>query len=298
MFSPSVTGSDKSTITRSGSNVATAATRERSSATMTTVSNRVSSRPWTPSSMFKWASPPSTRPVFMSGPHVKPVSRARSGDPAGALVTVQRRRVGRWGMVPQEVTWTQLADLRDLSCALRSAGRRSKGDDVVADRVLDQLGGSLDPECLQDAGPVEFRGTRGDLQDRRNLLGRVALGQELQDLALAPGQSGKLVLLAGILAVRLEQFSRDHRRHVRLPSQGLPHRGDQLGVRRMLRNEAGGPGLHGAPCVSHLPVHGQEDHLCRYAGIAKLYGGLDPVERRHRNVGDDHFGSMPFGGSN
>src|SRR5262245_27493808 len=125
MFAPSVTGSDRSTTTRSGWNVATAAIRDRSSATMPTVSNSVSNRLWTPSSMFKWESATSTRPDFMTGRHLNQWPHARPPlAERGALVAVQPGHVGQWGRVSQELTRTQLAELRDLGCALRNAGQR------------------------------------------------------------------------------------------------------------------------------------------------------------------------------
>src|SRR4051794_37404444 len=54
-----------------------------------------------------------------------------------------------------------LARLLELSCALRSAGGPSDGDDPVPDRVLDQFGCGPDPQHFHDARPVELRGPGG-----------------------------------------------------------------------------------------------------------------------------------------
>src|SRR4051794_15869320 len=82
---------------------------------------------------------------------------------------------------------TLLAKLPDPDCALRSADGPSDRDEAVPYGVLDQLGRGPDPERFHDARSVELRGPRGDVQEARDLLGRPALGGELQDLPLARG---------------------------------------------------------------------------------------------------------------
>ena len=79
--------------------------------------------------------------------------------------------------------------LRDTDCALRSVDDPSDGDDAVPDRVLDQFGCGPDPQHFHDARPVELRGPRGYLQEARDLLGRSALGRELQDFPLTRSQA-------------------------------------------------------------------------------------------------------------
>src|SRR5262249_2933237 len=93
---------------------------------------------------------------------------------------------------------TPLGTLRDLACALRSAGRRSDGDDAVADRVLDQVRRGLESEGLQDAGLVELGRSGRDLQNGRHLLGGTALGEELQDFPLTRGELVRWVVQPGI----------------------------------------------------------------------------------------------------
>src|SRR5947209_1120259 len=66
-----------------------------------------------------------------------------------------------------------LALLRNSRCALRTApsqpahalwARDSHGDDAVADGVLDEVGGCVEAEGLQDVDLVDFRRPRRDVQ--------------------------------------------------------------------------------------------------------------------------------------
>jgi hypothetical protein len=58
----------------------------------------------------------------------------------------------------------------------------------------------------------------------------------------------------------------------------------------VLEHIAGDPRHEGAAGVGHISMHGQDDHFGRDASIPEMDGGLDAVERRHGNVGDDDFG--------
>src|SRR5260370_38827171 len=58
-------------------------------------------------------------------------------------------------------------------------------DQAPADRVPDQHGGFMDIELFHDAGSVGFRRFRDDVQKTRALLGRLAFGNQLKNLALS-----------------------------------------------------------------------------------------------------------------
>ena len=58
----------------------------------------------------------------------------------------------------------------------------------LADGVLGQLGHAVEVELFHDLAAVGFDGLDAHVQARRDLLGRLAFGHELQHLALAGGQ--------------------------------------------------------------------------------------------------------------
>src|SRR6185436_6908766 len=62
---------------------------------------------------------------------------------------------------------------------------RSTLDELVADRIADQVGGRLQVELAQGGGTVRLDGLRADAEQSRHLLVRPALGDQL-DHGLLP----------------------------------------------------------------------------------------------------------------
>src|SRR2546429_9778663 len=73
---------------------------------------------------------------------------------------------------------------------LDGAGRTpgSGRDQAFPDGVADQTGDVVDVQLLHEARAVKLGGFGGDREQRSDLLGRLAFGPELRDLALTGGQ--------------------------------------------------------------------------------------------------------------
>src|SRR6266576_6171965 len=78
---------------------------------------------------------------------------------------------------------------------LDGAGRTpgSGSDQAFPDGVADQTGDVVDVQLLHEARAVKLGGFGGDREQRGDLLGRLAFGHELRDLALMGGQSASLL---------------------------------------------------------------------------------------------------------
>src|SRR5262249_25596053 len=156
---------------------------------------------------------------------------------------------------------------------------------------LNQLGSGLQPQNLHDSGLVELGGSSGDPQQRRDLLGRVALGDELQDLPLPRRQLAQRIGGGrGSSAERIQQVPGDLRGDVCAPLEYFLDGGDQGGGGGVFQDEARGAGLQASRRIGDLAVHGQDDHFQPGVGGAHFPGGVDPVEGRHRDIGDDDVG--------
>ena len=76
---------------------------------------------------------------------------------------------------------------------IRNGRRRSESSgsglgDLVADGVADDVGGGVEVELAHQVGAVRIGGLDADAEHLGNFLGGLALGDELDDLALAWGQ--------------------------------------------------------------------------------------------------------------
>ena len=63
----------------------------------------------------------------------------------------------------------------------------SSFDEVIADRVADEMGGFGKVELPQRRKPVDLDSSEADVQQLRNSLGRVAFSDQLNDLAFSLG---------------------------------------------------------------------------------------------------------------
>src|SRR5207247_2128874 len=82
---------------------------------------------------------------------------------------------------------------------LDGAGRTpgSGSDQAFPDGVADQTGDVVDVQLLHDARAVKLGGFGGDREQRGDLLGRLAFGHELRDLALTGGQPAPVLRRRG-----------------------------------------------------------------------------------------------------
>src|SRR5262245_58406055 len=189
-------GNDRSTTTRLGANFARASIIDRSSATISTLSNNASSRPCTPPSRFRWLSANTTRPYLARSIRLdlgvtQPSAILGGGRQSRSL----RESRAATGMVSRVMGPTPLGELLDSHCALRSAGGQrlhglgsSHRDQSIANRILDQIRRRVEFENFQDASSMKFRRARRNPQDGRHFLGGTTFGQQLQDFPLTRGK--------------------------------------------------------------------------------------------------------------
>src|SRR5262249_57270208 len=121
--------------------------------------------------------------------------------------------------------------------ALRKAQRHSDGTYYpIADGVLNEFRGGLQAQDFHKAGLVELSGTARDAQKGRDLLGRAALGDELQDLPLARRKFAQGIATGwGSAPERIDQVPGDLRGDVRSPLEGLLDGSHQLGSCRVFQ---------------------------------------------------------------
>src|SRR5215472_7405769 len=85
------------------------------------------------------------------------------------------------------------------------------GDQTEADGVAHQAGDVVDAEPLHQTRSVRFDSLHAGLEQLRDLLARLALGDQLQDLALARRQVLKRVaaLVGGLTEINLDHMPGD-----------------------------------------------------------------------------------------
>src|SRR2546427_1138090 len=159
------------------------------------------------------------------------------------------------------------------------AKRASDLDQTPANRVPDDAGGVWRVELLHDPCPVGLNGLGADAEDLGDLLRRVALGDELQDLAL-PGRQ-RVRGQRRLRQVRLHQGARDARAQVDHAAQDLLDRSDQIRGRLGLDDEPFDAHPQRFQDVVVIRVHGQENHLRLRAGLRDLPRRTDSVQQGH-----------------
>src|SRR5215472_12273192 len=179
-----------------------------------------------------------------------------------------------------------VCDAGDLRVQREETTGEGLRHDAVLDGEVDQLGVVLDAERLHQALLVVLDGARGQAERRADLLRRLALGEEPQDLALPRRDGCKRV--GGIPAA--EDFGGEFGGDEGAPLQGGAQREHELRRRGVLQHEAGRAGLERAPRVGRVAVHGQEHHAHLRVVALELRERLDAVQLRHGDVGDDHVG--------
>src|SRR5205823_974059 len=111
---------------------------------------------------------------------------------------------------------------------------------ALTDGVPDDTGGAVDVELLHDSKPILLGGSNGDPEKPGDLLRRLALGQELQNLPFARRQRIGSPFRLG--RMRLHHSLRDAGAQVDSPSEHLIDRPHQVRSRLGLRNIALDPG--------------------------------------------------------
>src|SRR6267142_3403754 len=102
-------------------------------------------------------------------------------------------------------------------------GQGSSGlDESASDGVADETGDLVDAELDHEVAPVGLRCLLGDSQNLGNLLRRLALGDELQDLPLSDGE--KVLWKPCLPAIGPDDHVGDRRAHIELPAADVPNR--------------------------------------------------------------------------
>ncbi len=168
--------------------------------------------------------------------------------------------------------------------------KRSAADSRV---VLDQFGRVLHTEGFHETALVEFGGTCEICR-----MAAISLAEHLRrrvGTSRCRGVVRPTPRRPSITPRRNE--SRVPRRSVgrcTSPLESFLDGRNQFGGRRVFQDEAGCPSLEHAPsCVRDLAVHGQENHFRPRPRTPELACGVDPVERRHRDIEDDDIGVEP-----
>ena len=145
----------------------------------------------------------------------------------------------------------------------------SHRDDPVADSILDQFGCALQSKYFENVRLMCLGRSRRDLQNGRDLFGRAAFGNKLQDFALTCREPfRRTICVSTAISKRVYQFTGNGRSDISLPAECFANGGDQLGCHRMLENKAGSPNRQRSPGVGDVAVLGQKDDLRCHSGVA------------------------------
>src|SRR5439155_1748012 len=118
----------------------------------------------------------------------------------------------------------------------------ASGDDVLPHREADQVGGGVEVELLHDPLAVRLDGVDADREDASDLAVHLALGDELQDFALAVREQREIILEGPsvlVFDVVLEEDLRDHGAEGGLAACDRLHRLQKLQALRVLEEVAG-----------------------------------------------------------
>src|SRR6266446_1320958 len=171
--------------------------------------------------------------------------------------------------------------------------------DPFTDGEADDLGGVVEVELLHDVLAVTLDGVDAEREDAGDLFVGLALGDELQDLALASREPRQRVLggaAARVAEIAVEQDLRDRRAEVRAAARERLHRLDEVEVLGVLQEIALGPGLQRLAHVDVVGVHREDEHTHAVGALHDLVRRLDAVQARQTDVDDDDGGAQPLRG--
>ncbi len=164
----------------------------------------------------------------------------------------------------------------------RSSDLAAGAQVAEADREGHRFGPGVHLHPRDRVANVRVDGGGAEAEAVGDLLHAQALGQQLQDLALARGQLQQLLDLAGALA----ELGADEGAAAR---DDLDRAGDVLAGRR-LQHVAGGAGAQGERQQVGLGVCGEDDHAGLGQRLEDVLGRLDPVLPRQLDVDDADVG--------
>src|SRR5215216_580785 len=176
--------------------------------------------------------------------------------------------------------------------------RRSRLNKPAADRVPRQLDAIAHAELLEDVRSMALDGLLRDVQQRPDLVVRVGLGDELDDLLLARREHLVVDGLAG--AGALEILAHQRPDGARIQKRLTAHRGaaglDQITVDGALEHIARGAHPDSLEQVLLVVVHREHQHAHLGPAVRDLARRLQAGLARHRDVEDhevDIFGERP-----
>src|SRR5262249_25416243 len=162
--------------------------------------------------------------------------------------------------------WTRIGEIPQIamgseptppSPAVDVRAKKLGLDEAPADGVADQTRRLVDVEPRHDPGPVILSRLDAHPQEPSDLLRRLSLRHELQDLMLSGTQ--RIGWKLSLRQVRLDHSPRDARAQVDPAAAHLLDRLNQVSRRLRLQDIAPDSRSQGVDHVGILGVHGQED---------------------------------------
>src|SRR5260370_29662899 len=148
-------------------------------------------------------------------------------------------------------------------------------DQAPADRVPDKPGGLMEIELFHDAGCVGFSCFRADVQKTRALLGRLAFGSQLKNLALS--WSERIVYDIVFRLNGLEHGLRQLRTDIRQSLQRLTDRLHQVFCRVRLGHKPFHTKPKALKNILAFVMHAKKDGLCCRSILKNLSCSLQSV---------------------
>src|SRR5919198_6629800 len=236
-------------------------------------------------------------------------TRGSSGAWTTAASTRSSRRspAARGSPASTSSCWTRTTrSPRASSCPTRGApalARHCSGGRVdrsglyepATNRVARQLDAVAHAELLEDVAAVVLDGLLRDHQRRGDLVARVTLGDELDDLELARSErvGGRGLAALGAAEVVADQRGDGRRVEERLAPHRRTARLDEVAVRRALEHIARRSRLERLEEVLLAVVHREHQRPQLGPTALELGGGLQAGEARHRDV---RYGEVHLGG--
>src|SRR5262245_18311358 len=174
---------------------------------------------------------------------------------------------------------------------------RASMDDLLAHREANDLGRVVQIELLHDVLAVRLDRVDAHGEHGRDLLVRLALGDQLEHLALAVGEEGQVVLdvlAAGIAEIAFEEDLRPGWAEERPAAADRLHGLQEVEVLRILQQIAPRTRLEALADADVVGVHRQDEDLRALVPLHDLAGRLDAVQLWKRDVHHDDVRVHPL----